>query len=141
MKSVILGGADRSIISIKLSELLYIFFFLLLYTTRILGLHEGNIAYSLVLIVGMLCFLFSYLMVPGTVLSYVCDVALVLIATISWRASGEKGLLLYFAVMIGIRAVSIERLFKAVLVISGSAYAIMIMLGTIGLISEYQIFL
>ena len=56
MKSVILGGADRSIISIKLSELLYIFFFLLLYTTRILGLHEGNIAYSLVLIVGMLCF-------------------------------------------------------------------------------------
>ena len=124
--------------NVKLSEILYYVFFLLLFTTRILGLYEGNVVYSSILVISLICFIISYLMTPTTVVAYCFDFILLFLALISWRLSGEKGLLLFFSMMIGVRRISIDRLFKIVLTISGTAYSIMIMLGALGFINEYQ---
>ncbi|RKM57864.1 hypothetical protein D6855_12500 [Butyrivibrio sp. CB08] len=123
---------------IRVSEFIYFAFFLLLFTTRIIGLYEGNIVYSVVLVLGMSFFALGYLLTPGTVLSFLIDFLLLSCAFISWFYSGEKGLLLYFAMMIGARRISLERLFKVALGVSGSAYTVMIILGVFGIITDYQ---
>lgn len=124
---------------IKLSELLYYVFFLSLFTSRILGLVEGNTIYSTVLLFSLICFGISYLMVSEMLIVHIIDIFLLGISVISYLKSGEKGIILFFAMMIGARFISIERLFKVVLLIAGSSYAIMLMLGVFGWIPEAEV--
>ncbi len=122
----------------RLSEICYFLFFLLLFTTRVLGLMEGSLLYSLTLVIGGAFFLLSYLLVPKTRLMLLCDAGLVALAGVGYVFSGEKGLLLFFAMMLGVRATTPDRLFIVSLLTAGIAYLAMIFLGAMGLISEAQ---
>lgn len=124
--------------SVRISELLFYIYFLLLFTTRVLGLVEGNIVYSIILVVALMCFAMSYLIVPDSTSIHAADILLLGVAMIAYVMSGEKGMILFFSMMIGARYVSIERLFKIVLLIAGLGYAIMIFLGAFGLIPEAE---
>ncbi len=99
---------------------------------------EGSLPYSLTLVIGGVFFLLSYLLVPKTRLMLLCDAGFVTLAGVGYVFSGEKGLLLFFAMMLGVRATTLDRLFVVSLLTAGIAYLAMIFLGAMGLIPEAQ---
>lgn len=123
---------------IRLSELLYYLFFVILFMTRTLGLVEGNAFYSIVLVIALFCFAMSYIMISESVSIHIIDAILLGVSVVSYTLSGEKGMILFFAMMIGARYVSIDRLFKIVLVLVGVGYATMLFLGIFGFIQDAE---
>lgn len=123
---------------IKPSEIYYAIFFVLLFTTRILGVVEGNMGYNITLLVGAVCFILSNLMNSDSLFIRICDLGLLMVVLLAYVLSGEKGLLLFFAMMIGARVISVERLFRISLLVAGTAYVVMIFLCVFSFIQDKQ---
>lgn len=119
--------------TIQLSELIYLAYFTVMFGARAIGLYEGMLAYNMMLVAGMLLFLLKIAMTRHTFGEYLLIGVLLFISLIVYYNTGEKGLLLYFTMMLGMKNVSLKRVMKWAAAILSISFTVLIFLSVFGL--------
>ena len=119
--------------TIQLSELIYLAYFTVMFGARAIGLYEGMLPYNIMLVIGMLLFLLKIAMTRHTFIEYLMIGTLLFISLIVYYNTGEKGLLLYFTMMLGMKNVSLKRVMKWAAAILSVSFTILIFLSVFGL--------
>lgn len=123
---------------ITIQELAYLLSFLILFGARAIGLYEGQFLYNVALVLGLLTWGIKILMTENTLLEYLMISFLILLTLIVYRNTGEKGLLLYFTMMLGMKNVSVKRVFKCGTCILMFSYTILVITSLLGFRSEFM---
>lgn len=121
---------------ISVLELTYLLYFTVMFGARAIGLFEGMLIYNISLVIGMLLFIVKVAMTEHTVLEYCFMSLLLLISVIVYYNTGEKGLLLYFTMMLGLKGVSLRRVFKLGTIILSVSFTALVLLSITGLKEE-----
>lgn len=118
---------------IQLSELIYLAYFAVMFGARAIGLYEGMLPYNIMLVTGMLLFLLKIAMTRHTYGEYLLIGVLLFISLIVYYNTGEKGLLLYFTMMLGMKNVSLKRVMKWAAAILSVSFTVLVFLSVFGL--------
>ena len=118
---------------IQLSELIYLAYFAVMFGARAIGLYEGMLIYNITLVVGMLLFLLKIAMTRHTLAEYLIIGTLLLISLFVYYNTGEKGLLLYFTMMLGMKGVSLKRVMKLAGWILSVSFTVLVFLSVTGI--------
>lgn len=121
---------------IEISEVLYLLYFGVMFGARAIGLFEGMVVYNISLVIGMLLFIVKVAMTEYTVLECCFAGILLLISAVVYYNTGEKGLLLYFTMMLGMKNVSVKRVFKLGSIILWLSFTTLVLLSITGLKEE-----
>ena len=127
---------ERQERKISIAELTYLMYFAVMFGARAIGLFEGMTAYNISLVIGMVLFLVKVTLTRHTVLEYLLMGSLLVLSGIVYYNTGEKGLLLYFTLMLGLKNVSVKRVFKLGTVILGVAFPVLVLLSVTGIKEE-----
>ena len=119
--------------TIQLSELIYLAYFTVMFGARAIGLYEGMLPYNMMLVAGMLLFLLKIAMTRHTFGEYLLIGVLLFISLIVYYNTGEKGLLLYFTMMLGMKNVSLKRVMKWAAAILSVSFTVLVFLSVFGL--------
>ena len=125
--------SENSHKKIAVTEIAYFLYFTVMFGYRAIGLYEGNALYQISLIIGMLLFIAKVAVTEHTVLEYAFMGMLLLISAVVYYNTGEKGLLLYFTMMLGLKNVSVRRVFKLATIILSISYTTLVLLCVTGL--------
>lgn len=118
--------------TIQLSELIYLAYFTVMFGARAIGLYEGMLPYNMMLVTGMLLFLLKIAMTRHTYGEYLLIGVLLFISLIVYYNTGEKGLLLYFTMMLGMKNVSLKRVMKWAAAILSVSFTVLVFLSVFG---------
>ena len=121
---------------ISIAEITYLLYFAVMFGYRACGLYEGRLFYQVSLVVGMLLFITKVSMTEHTILEYSFMGFLLLISGIVYYNTGEKGLILYFTMMLGMKGVSVRRVFKLGTIILSIALPTLVLLSITGIKSD-----
>ena len=118
--------------TIQLSELIYLAYFTVMFGAKAIGLYEGMLPYNIMLVIGMLLFLLKIAMTRHTYGEYLLIGVLLFISLIVYYNTGEKGLLLYFTMMLGMKNVSLKRVMKWATAILSISFTVLVFLSVFG---------
>lgn len=128
--------SGSSTLNIELSEVLYLLYFAIMFGARAIGLFEGMAVYNISLVIGMLLFIIKEAMTEHTVFEYCLVGILLVLSVVVYYNTGEKGLLLYFTMMLGMKGVSVKRVFQLGSVILSLSFTTLVLLSITGLKEE-----
>lgn len=121
---------------IEIAEIAYFLYFTVMFGARAIGLFEGMIVYNISLVIGMLLFAVKVALTNHTILEYSVISCLLLISLLVYVNTGEKGLLLYFTMMLGLKGVSVKKVFKLGTVILAVSFVTLVLLSVTGIREE-----
>ena len=120
----------------RFGEGIYLLYFALMVGARAAGLYEGMTLYNISLVIGMLLFAFKMIVTKHSAKEYLIAGAFMLLAAIVYIHTGEKGLIVCFTMMLGMKNVSVRKVIKTGALVSGIIVLLKIFLGVFGLTSE-----
>lgn len=120
----------------QVTELIYLLYFSLLLGARVLGFIEGETVYNIIFVVSMLLFLVKLILTDHSILEYFLIALFMLTALIVYRNTGEKGLILNFSLMLGLKGVSQKKVIRSAFLITAFGMMVMFFLSSTGLISD-----
>ena len=97
---------------ITIAECVFLAYFLCIFGARAIGLYEGMTLYNISLVAGMLLFGLKIIVTKHSVLEYGLIGSLTLLALVVYINTGEKGFLIYVTMFLGMKHVSVRRVFK-----------------------------
>ena len=121
---------------VSYAEIAYLLYFAVMLGARAVGLYEGMLIYNVSLALGMLLFAVKILMTEHTLLDYLWMGVLLILALWVYHKTGEKGLLVYFTMMLGVKGVSLRRTFKVGAIIWTFAFWGMFLMTLLGVIED-----
>ncbi|MBQ9334737.1 MAG: hypothetical protein IJS12_10430 [Lachnospiraceae bacterium] len=89
----------------RIGEIIYIIYFTVMMAARAIGMYEGMKTYSIVFVFAMLLFVCKMIVTPHTWKEYTVAVVLMGVAVIVYRHTGEAGLIVCFATLLGMKGV------------------------------------
>lgn len=136
--SVMCSKADKVISdkTVSVCEYLYLAYLSVMMITRGIGLYEGMMIYSVSLVIGIFFIGLKIISTEHTLFEYMWMITLVTFAMIVYRNTGEKGLLVCVFTMIGIKGVSMQKVFRTGAVVWSASFVILTLLAINGLIPE-----
>lgn len=120
----------------KIGEGIYLLYFALMVGARAAGLYEGMTIYNISLVIGMLLFACKMVVTKHSAKEYLIAGAFILLAAIVYIHTGEKGLLVCFTMMLGMKCVSVQKVIKTGAVVAGMIIMSKVFLGVFGLVHE-----
>lgn len=120
----------------KITELIYLLYFSLLLGARVLGFIEGEAVYNIIFVVSMVLFLVKLILTDYTILEYLLIALLMLTALLVYRNTGEKGLILNFSLMLGLKYVNEKKVIRSAFLITAFGMVTMFFLSSTGIISD-----
>ena len=120
----------------KIGTYLYITYFCLMVAARAAGMYEGQMFYNAILVIGMALFVFKIIVTRYTVPEYVIIAFLMAVSVIVYLHTGEKGLIVCFATMLGMKGIDKIRVLKAGTLIAGLCIFFKIFTGVFGLTKD-----
>lgn len=120
-------------LGIELPELLYYLFLMCMFFAKGIGLYDGQMLYRLLFWGGMVCVAGKIALTGYTKKEWLGVILLGVLAVLIERHSGEKGVLLCYAVVIGMKGISLKRTMQ----IGAAVYGITMT----GMVTYYSIFL
>lgn len=105
-------------------EGIYLLYFAVMAGARAFGLLEGQLPYTVTLVIGMLLFCLKVVVTKHTLTEYVVMLLCMFVAGMVYLHSGEKGLIVCFSMMLGMKAVSK----KKVIIVGSVVVAVMMIL-------------
>lgn len=120
----------------QVTELIYLLYFSLLLGARVLGFIEGETVYNLIFVVSMVLFLVKLILTDYTILEYLLIALFMLTALLVYQNTGEKGLILNFSLMLGLKGVSQKKVIRSAFLITAFGMMAMFILSATGLIRD-----
>jgi len=121
---------------VNLAEMIYLLYFAVMFGARAAGLYEGMLLYNITLVIGMLLFVAKVAMTEHTVFEYIVMALLLGMSVLVYKNTGEKGILLYMTMVLGMKGVSLQRIEKVGLTILGVCFPVLAFLSVTGIISD-----
>lgn len=121
---------------IRYGEFFIGLFFALMFGMRMWGIYESKPLYGILLVVGMTLWGMGVVFTEHNVFECLVIAALLGFGGVVYYKSGEKGLLLYFALMLGMKNIDTKKLFKWGLIAGISGLTIRVFLSAFGLIED-----
>ena len=109
-------------INVSVSEILYGIFFGSILFVKGLGFYDGQAVFKLVLVFAAACLFFKIIIEKYMVTELFMMFVIVAVTAVAYMVSGEKGLLLYGAMMIGMKYVDVKRVFALGTLLWGMAF-------------------
>lgn len=103
--------------TIRMSELLYLCFFCIMLFAKGIGLYDGQNIYKLFLVVAFLCIAIKMCITEYTYREWGIILFLLMLSTIVYLVSGEKGVLICMVTVTAMKNVSLHRAFRVGLVV------------------------
>ncbi|SEG16077.1 hypothetical protein SAMN02910276_02029 [Butyrivibrio sp. Su6] len=122
--------------TIVFSEIIYLLYFTVMFGARAAGLCEGMLLYNITLVIGILLFTIKVAMTEHTIFEYIVMALLLGMSALVYKNTGEKGLLLYMTMVLGMKGVSLQRIEKVGLTILGVCFPVLAFLSVTGIISD-----
>ena len=94
------------------AEMIYLLYFAIMLFARDIGWYESMLPYTLSLLLGMLLFGIKVLSTKHTLFEYLWMGALLILSLVVYHNTGEKGLLVFVTMMVGLKAVSMRPVSK-----------------------------
>jgi len=127
---------EKKTVTLTIRELFFYLFFAIMFGMRMWGIYEGKPLYGILLVIGFVLWGISMLMNEHTLLEYTVIACLMVVAVLVYINTGEKGLLLYFALMLGMKGIDAKRLFKVGIAVGGLGMATLTFLASFGIIED-----
>lgn len=121
---------------ITVAEIAYLLYFAVMLTSKAVGLYEGQLAYNIALVIGAFLFTVKIFLTKTSLLEYVLIVALLALGVAVYKSSGEKSLLIFLTMMLGMKGVSVDRVFKVGTAIWVTSFVALYILSVVGVIPE-----
>lgn len=129
-------SSNREDNSISVAEISYLVYFAIMLGAKAIGLYEGQLAYNVCLVIGILFFGIKLILTRNSVTDYIAVILLLSLGIAVYLCSGEKSLLIFITMMLGMKGVSSGRVFKLGAVLWTTAFVCMYVLSVIGVIPE-----
>ncbi len=129
-------STDISTKRTKIGEGIYLLYFAVMIGARAAGLYEGMMVYNITLVIGMLLFGCKMIVTKHTIKEYAVAAFFLLIAGIVYLHTGEKGLLVCFTMMLGMKGVSVNKVVKTGFIVAGVIILFKIFTGVFGILPE-----
>ena len=126
--------------TIRISEIVYLVYFAVMFGARAAGLYEGMLIYNISLVIGMLLFAAKILCTRHTVFEYIVIAALLGVSLIVYKNSGEKGMLLYMTMMLGMKGVKLQRVERLGMAILGVCFPVLVFISVTGIREDIAYF-
>ena len=127
-------SSDR--FSIHVYELIFCIYFAVMFGARAIGLYEGLFVYNISLVAGLILFGLKILSTRLYLGEYLICFFLVGLSLLVYVNTGEKGLRLYFSLMLSMKMIDSKKVFRLGLYILGLSFFILFFLSASGLINE-----
>lgn len=124
---------------ISLQDIFYCLFFGILLFAKGIGLYDGQNSFKVFLLLAGLCWLVKMCLTRFTWKEALAVAALTALGAISYKFSGEKAALISVMVVVGMKDVSVKRVFKVGTVIWSLCFIAMIMLSLTGMIEPLML--
>ena len=105
-------GKNEGRIELSIGEILYYLFFLSMLLVKGMGLYEGMKSYNICLLFAFVCVFFKLLLEKHTLLELSGIILMGVLGLIIYRVSGDKAPLIYICMIVGLKGISIVRIFK-----------------------------
>ena len=125
-----------SALTISYRDLFFFIYFAIMFGMRMWGVYEGTILYGPMLIIGFAFWGMSVLMTEHTVFEYIVMAAFIALAGVVYLNTGEKGLLLYFTLMLGMKNVDVKKLFGFGAIVGSLGMACLTFLTSFGFVED-----
>lgn len=103
--------------TIRMSELLYLYFWGIMLFAKGIGLYDGQNAYKVFLVAAFLCIAVKMCITEYTYREWGSILFLLALSTIVYRVSGEKGVLICMVTVTAMKNVSVKRAFQVGLIV------------------------
>ena len=121
---------------IEIGEMIYLVYFVIMFGARAYGLYEGQTAYNIALVIGLLLFAAKMIVTGHSLKEYMVIGGFLLLAGIVYLHTGEKGLLVCFTMMLGMKGVSRSKAVMAGALTGGVIVLCKTFLGVFNIIPE-----
>jgi hypothetical protein len=118
------------------SESFYALFFVLMFSAKSFGIDDGSPFYPLLFVCTMFLFLMKIATTEHSVFEYTWMLLILLLSFAVYIHTGEKGLLLCCAMMLGMKNVNTEKVFRYGMIVLGILFAVNVFLSVFGLKRE-----
>lgn len=120
----------------EIGEGLYLLYFAVMLGARAAGLYEGMTVYNLLLVLGMGLFACKFIVTAQGLKEYLVAGALLMLSAVVYLFTGEKGLIVCFTMLLGMKGVSVKKVISTGIIVSGVLIIGKILLGITGIASE-----
>lgn len=120
----------------KIGEGIYLLYFAIMAGARAYGLYDGMTTYNILLVISMCLFMCKMVVTRHTFSEYVIAGILLTLSGVVYLNSGEKGLIVCFTMMLGMKGVSVYKTVSVGAVVCGLVIMARIFLGVFGFASE-----
>ncbi len=121
---------------ITASELFYYIYFLILFGARAVGFYDGQTIYNLLLLAGAAMFGIKLISTKHTLAECLAIICFLGAGSLTYICSGEKGLLIYFTMMLGMKGINEKKVMRLGLYILGISYPVLYVLSMTDIITE-----
>ncbi|MCQ2548462.1 MAG: hypothetical protein MJ134_00325 [Lachnospiraceae bacterium] len=105
-------NSSQKKIELSLQELLYYSFLIIMFTIKGFGLYDGQLFYKLFFVLAFLCLGGKLLLEEHSKIEWIFIVVLAILVIIMNRYSGEKGPLVIYAIIIGMKNMDLNKVMK-----------------------------
>lgn len=112
-------------LNISIGELLYWLFFGLLFWAKGIGLYDGQPMFKIILVAAVLCLMGKFAVEKYSVAELFAICLIVLLSAVTYLTSGDKGLLLYSLMLVGMKNVNTKYLLRLALLVWGLSFVIL----------------
>ncbi len=98
--------------TVQIREICYYLFFGLMLFAKGIGLYDGQLLYKLFLLAAFFFLACKLVLTPYTVRERLAIAAILVVSGLAFLNSGEKGILICAAVVVGMKGISLERIMK-----------------------------
>lgn len=99
----------KNLAKVKFSELLFYIFLVLMCGIKGFGLYDGQLIYKIFFVAGMLCVVWKMCLDTYSPKEFIAIGILGAVAVLSTLHSGEKGVILTYAVVVGMKKMSLKK--------------------------------
>ncbi len=121
---------------ISIAEIVYLAYFAVMFGARAAGLYESLMLYNISLVLGAGLFALKIVVTKHTLFEYLIMLILIGMSLLVYYNTGEKGLLLYMTMILGMKGVSLARVEKWALTILGICFPTLVFLSVTGIIQD-----
>lgn len=126
----------KQVMVLNVAEIAYYSYFAIMVFAKGIGLYEGMWPYTAVLLMGGALILVKLALTEHTLAEWLYVLGLLALGVVIWHNSGEMGALIYITMMIGLKNVSMKRVFSIGLLIWGVTFVAMAVLTITGIKSD-----
>lgn len=125
--------ANKNVLILNIAEIVYYFYFFIMAFAKGMGLYDGMWPYTAALLLGALLIVCKLVLTEHTLAEWLFVLGMLALGILVWHNSGEKGALIYIAMIVAMKNVPVKRVFSLGLAVWGITFIAQIILTLTGI--------